>query len=87
MGGQIAGDGDKDVPTLVGVAPLAELADARLQDLMGVETLAQQCRASAANSRNLGSAGYVSTAIEIRYCSCLRQRRCASSELRQGCAR
>jgi hypothetical protein len=41
MGGQIAGDGDEDLPTLVGVAPLAELADASLQDLMGVETLAQ----------------------------------------------
>jgi hypothetical protein len=43
MGGQIAGDGDKDVLTLVGVAPLAELADASRQDLMGVETPAQQC--------------------------------------------
>ena len=41
MSREIPGDRNEDVPTLVGVAPLAELADASLQDLMGVETLAQ----------------------------------------------
>ena len=44
MGGEIAGDGDQDVPALVGVAPLAELPHAGLQHLIGVEArvLAQQ---------------------------------------------
>ena len=44
MGGEISRDGDEYVPTLVGAAPLAELAHAGLQHLIGVEArvLAQQ---------------------------------------------
>ena len=44
MGGKIAGNGYEDVPTLTGVAPPGELADPRLQHLIGMEAriLAQQ---------------------------------------------
>ena len=44
MGGKIAGDGDQDVPALVGVAPFPKLARAGLQHLIGVKArvLAQQ---------------------------------------------
>jgi len=37
MGGEIAGDRNKDVPALVGVAPDRELPDSRLQHLVGMK--------------------------------------------------
>ena len=33
-----AGDSDEDVPTLVGIAPLAELPHAGIEYLVGMET-------------------------------------------------
>ena len=38
MGSEIAGDSDEDVPTLVGIAPLAELPHAGIEYLVGMET-------------------------------------------------
>jgi len=38
MGSEIAGDSDEDVPTLVGIAPLAELLHAGIEYLVGMET-------------------------------------------------
>ena len=38
MGGEIAGDSNKDMPALVGVAPLTELSHAGVQRLVGMET-------------------------------------------------
>ena len=38
MGSEIAGDGDENVPALVGIAPLAELPHAGVQHLVGMET-------------------------------------------------
>ena len=45
MGRKIASDRDEDVPALVGVAPLSELPDSRLQHLIGMKTciFAQHC--------------------------------------------
>jgi hypothetical protein len=37
MGGEVAGDGDEDMATLAGVAPLIELAHTGFQHLIGVE--------------------------------------------------
>ena len=38
MGSEIAGDSDEDMPALVGIAPLAELPHAGVQQLVGMET-------------------------------------------------
>src|SRR5215475_13121113 len=38
MGGEVANDGDEDMPTLGGIAPLAELAHDGVQHLVGMET-------------------------------------------------
>jgi hypothetical protein len=38
MGCKIAGNRNEDVPAFVGVAPLSELPDSRLQHLIGMET-------------------------------------------------
>ena len=38
VGSEIAGDSDEDMPALVGIAPLAELAHASVQHLVGMET-------------------------------------------------
>ena len=37
MGRKIAGDRNEDVPTLIGVVPLGELSNCRLQHLIGME--------------------------------------------------
>jgi hypothetical protein len=44
MGSEIAGDGDEDMPSLVGIAPLLELPHSGFQHLVGMEScvLAQQ---------------------------------------------
>jgi hypothetical protein len=38
MGGEIAGDGDEDMPALGGIVPLAELPHAGIQHLVGMKT-------------------------------------------------
>ena len=53
MGRKIAGNCDENVPALVGVAPLGELPDARLQHLIGMEAsvFAQQCASERCDQR------------------------------------